>query len=154
MSFRKTQISLLLIALVSCFMMAAQAASAPCYVCLFDEDADSDYDPSEGACLMFYQSGNGGGGALSTPFVGDENGFTVDSFRYVGFKDCGLCTFTAYSSADFGGQSAVIDGSVGYSSLGFDGQSFAVECEPAMMIEEEEEVVEEYVKTRRYLRND
>lgn len=158
MSTRKAQASLLLFALISCFMMAAHAQPpvALCSLCLYAHNTNTAYDPNQGACFGVSQSPNQpGGGPLSTPFVGDDNGFTIDSFRYVGLKDCDYCTMTAYPSADLSGKSAVIEGNGGgmiddiggtvkYSSVGFCAKSLYFYCDASTVGVEEEEEAEEW----------
>ncbi len=143
MSSRKTQINLLLIALVSCFMMAANAQTS-CSLCLYPENTNTVYDPNQGACLGFgIATHQGSDNTFSTPFVGDENGFTVNAFRYAGLSGCDFCTLTAYSNTDLTGKSAVITNDQGYGSVGFCAKSFDFNCEPNPEGNEEEEQFEE-----------
>ncbi len=142
MSSRKTQISLLLIALASCFMMAANAQYS-CVVCLYSQNTNNGNDHNQGACFGVAQSSlQESDFDVSTPFVGDDNGVTVNAFRYVGFTECDRCTLTAYSNAGLTGKSAVISNTVGYGSVGFCAKSFYFYCAPdpnATMQEEQEE---------------
>ena len=128
MSSRKTQFNLLLIALASCFMMAANAQTS-CSVCLYPTNANTVYDPNQGACLGFAISTHqGSDDNFSGPFVGDDNQFTVNAFRSVGLSGCDFCTLTAYANADLTGKSAVISNDAGYGSVGFCAKSFNFYC--------------------------
>ncbi len=157
MTARKTQISLLLIALASCFMITAHTNPpvAYCTMCLYSKNTNTANNPNQGACFGVAMSPHQPrGGPLNTPFVGDDNGFTIEAFRYVGFTDCDYCTLTAYSNGDLTGKSAVLSGTGGgytddiggtvkYSSVGFCAKSLNLYCDARNSRPEEEEEEEE-----------